>query len=97
MNQIKFFHNPQIVNRNRAIWRDHKTNYLHHSVVYMYRLRTQNLRFVAPVPVQSGTPAMLFPEHSFPGTLKIALWWWQFVLAWVQRISVLRHLQVSAP
>ena len=26
---------------------------------------------------------------------KIALWWWQFFLAWVQRISILRPLHVS--
>ena len=30
----------------------------------VYRLRTQNLRFVAPMPEQIGTQAMLFPEVS---------------------------------
>ncbi len=50
-------------------------------------------------------PAMLFSEvsgdtmsyqHKFPLALKVALWWWQFVLAWVQWISILRPLQISA-
>ncbi len=36
----------------------------------------------------------LLVQLSIP--LKIALWWWQFGLAWVQRISILRLLQNSA-
>ncbi len=35
---------------------------LSHFIVY--RLRTQNLRFVAPMPEQMGTPTMHFPEVS---------------------------------
>ncbi len=30
----------------------------------VYRLRTQNLRFVAPMPEQIATPTMLFPVVS---------------------------------
>ncbi len=35
-------------------------------VSVVYRLRTKNLRFVAPMPEQMGTPTMHFPEVSGP-------------------------------
>ncbi len=47
----------------------------------VYRLTTENLRFVAPMPEQIGNPAMLFPEKLHCG-----------VLAWEQQISRLRPL-----
>ena len=35
-------------------------------------------------------------RQLFIGPQEFALWWWQFVLAWVQRIAILWPLQISA-
>ncbi len=45
----------------------------HDTSQLVYRLRTQILRFVAPMPEQVGTPTILFPVVS-GGAYKIALW-----------------------
>ncbi len=42
---------------------------LYHSIIIVYDLRAQNLRFVAPMPEQIGTPTMHLLEVS-GGTYK---------------------------
>ena len=36
----------------------------HDTAILVYDLRTQNLSFVAPIPEQTGTTTMHFPEVS---------------------------------
>ena len=68
----------------------------YHDTVVVYRLTTQNLGFIAPMPEQIGIITMRFSNVGLLTPQRNALYGCSFVLAWVQRISFLRPLQISA-